>query len=110
MTNAYRRVVGDTGPPIEDTLVADDSPVDISGADVSIHITKPDESLITADDSGAVTIESTSDGEVRYDFQSGDLDQEGRYLYEWQVTFSGGEVQSYPSEDERRIWVRQDLD
>jgi hypothetical protein len=110
MTNAYRRVVGDTGPPIEDTLMSDETPDDITGADVSIHITKPDDSLITADDSGAVTVESAEDGEVRYDFQDGDLDQEGRYRYEWEVAFTGGETVSYPSESERKIWVRQELD
>ena len=109
MTNAYRRVVGDTGPPIRDTLVADDSPVDISGATARIHITKPDGNTVTSSDSEDVTIEDAVGGEVRYDFQSGDLDQEGRYLYEWEVTFNDNSVQTYPSDDERAIWVREEL-
>lgn len=110
MTNAYRRVTGDTGPPIRDTLVADDTPVDLSGATVKIHLTKPDKTLVTADDSGAVTVESAADGEVKYDFQTGDLDQRGSYNYEWEITFGDGTVQTYPSEDKREIWVRNELD
>ena len=109
MTNAYRRVVGDTGPPIEDTLMSDETPDDITGADVSIHITKPDGETITADATGGVDIVDPDGGQVNYDFQSGDLDQQGRYLYEWEVTFANGETQSYPSESERAIWVRDEL-
>lgn len=109
MTTDYRRVVGDTGPPIRDTLVADDDPVDVTGASVEIHITKPDDSEVSDDTDGNVAIEDAGGGQLRYEFQTGDLDQEGRYLYEWEVTFADDTIQTYPSNDERAIWVREEL-
>lgn len=110
MTTQYRRVVGDTEGDIKDQLLADGSAEDISGfQSVELHLEKPDESVVTADDSGAVTVEDSPNGIVSYQFQSGDLDQQGRYRYEWEVTYGDGEVLTFPGEDMGKIWVREEL-
>lgn len=110
MTNDYRRVVGDTESAIEDTLTDGSTAVDISGfQSVEFHLTKPDDTSVSDDTNGAVTVEDSPNGQVKYDFQSGDLDQQGRYEYEWQVTFGDGGVLSFPSKAPATIWVREEL-
>jgi hypothetical protein len=111
LDNAYERVVGDTESPIEDTLVADGDAIDISGfQQVAFHLVKPDDTEVTATDSDpGVTVEDSPTGQVKYDFQSGDLDQEGRYRYEWEVTFGDGGVLTVPSDGWETIYVRDEL-
>lgn len=109
--NVYERVVGDTESPIEDTLTDGVAAIDISGfQSVSFHLLKPDDTSVTADDaSAAVTVEDSPTGKVEYAFQTGDLDQEGRYRYEWEVTFGDGGVLTIPSDGWETIYVRDEL-
>lgn len=115
MTEQYRRVVGDTEADIEDQLLVTLSDgttrvEDISGFQtVTFHLEKPDGSVSTATDSGAVTVLDSPNGIVEYQLQDGDLDQQGRYRYEWQVTYGDGEVLSFPSDGLGEVWVREDL-
>lgn len=110
MSEQYRRVVGDTEADIEDQLLADDSAEDISGfQSVAFHLEKPDDTVVTATDTGAVTVEDSVNGIVSYQFQSGDLDQQGRYRYEWEVTYGDGEVMTFPGDGVGEIWVREEL-
>lgn len=46
---------------------------------------------------------------VQYQFQDGDLDQSGRYRYEWEVTFGDGGVLTFPGDGVATIWVREEL-
>jgi hypothetical protein len=109
MTDQYRRVVGDTESPIEDQLTNDGTNTDISGfQSVEIHIEKPDGTVITADDTGNVTVGNSPEGLVKYDFQAGDLDQQGRYFYEWQVTFGDGGILTFPGDGRATIWAREE--
>lgn len=110
MTNAYRRVTGDTAPPIEDALVVDDSPLDIRGATVKIHIKPPDGDTIIRDESEGVSIDDAEKGYVTYEFRDGDLSESGRYRYEWQVTFGADDrIVTVPSESEVEFWVRDEI-
>jgi hypothetical protein len=110
-SNVYERVVGDTESPIEDTLIDDGGVSDISGFQkVEFHLIKPDDTSVTATDSdAAVTVEDSVNGQVKYEFQSGDLDQDGRYRYEWEVTFGDGGILTYPSSGWEPIFVRDEL-
>lgn len=110
MSDQYRRVVGDTDSPIEDTLIGDGQAIDISGfQSVELHIEKPDGTTITDDNTGNVTVEDSPAGEVKYEFQTGDLDQQGRYRYEWQVTFGDGGILTFPGDTMAKIWVREEI-
>jgi len=109
-TDVYERVVGDTESPIEDTLTDDDGAIPITGyQSVKFHLVKPDDTVVEADDSGNVTVDNAGGGDVSYAFQSGDLDQEGRYRYEWEVTFASGGVLTVPSDGWEPIFVRDEL-
>lgn len=110
MTEQYRRVVGDTESDIEDQLVADQTNVALTDfQEVEIHIEKPDGTSLTDDTTGAVSVQDVANGVVQYQFQSGDLDQSGRYRYEWEVTFGDGGVLTFPGDDYATIWVRDEL-
>jgi len=109
MSDPYYRVVGDTDTSIDDQLIADGSAVDISNSTVEIHIEQPDGTVITDDTTGNVTIVDAVNGTVKYEFSSGDLDQSGRYRYEWEVTFGGGDVLTVPSSELEIIQVREEL-
>jgi len=110
MSEPYFRVVGDTDTSIDDQLVADGSAVDISNfSSVEIHIEKPDDTVITDDTNGGVTVTDAANGKVKYEFASGDLDRPGRYRYEWQITFGGGDVLTVPSSGLGIIQVREEL-
>lgn len=104
------RVENDTDSPIEDTLEdGSGNAVDISGFNsLDIHIEKPDGTLVTDDTTGNVTADDAANGDVSYDFQSTDLDQSGRYEYEWEVTFSDGGIETFPSRGFEEIIVRQE--
>jgi len=110
MSDEYRRVVGDTESSIEDQLTGDGTVISIEDFNaVEIHIEKPDGTVLTDDTTGAVTVENSTEGKVRYDFQSGDLDQTGRYRYEWEVTFGDGGVLTFPGDSMAKIFVRDEL-
>jgi len=110
MSDPYRRVVGDTDTSLDDQLVADGQAVDISNhSSVEIHIETPDGNVITDDTGGGVTVVDANNGKVKYEFSSGDLDTPGRYRYEWQITFGGGDVLTVPSGSLERIEVRDEL-
>jgi hypothetical protein len=109
MSDPYYRVVGDTDTSIDDQLIADGSAVDISNSIVAIHIEQPDGTVITDDTNGNVTVVDAVNGNVKYEFSSGDLDQPGRYRYEWEVTFGGGDVLTIPSSELEIIQVREEL-
>lgn len=97
-----QRTINDEKSPIEDTLEDQDgNAVDISGQnEVEIHILKPDGTTISDNTAGNVTVDDGANGQVSYEFASGDLDQEGTYYYEWEVQFSasGADAETWPSE------------
>lgn len=99
----YYRVTGDTESPLgPDRLTDEDgATVDLSGATVALHVWSATDgsTLISDDTSGNVSITDAANGEVEYEFQSGDLDTAGQYHYEWEVTFSDGGIETWPSRD-----------
>jgi len=115
MSDQYRRVLSDTESSIEDQLTGvkfDGTETNVSIEDftaVEIHLEQPDGTVITDDTTGNVVVENSTEGKVRYDFASGDLDQTGRYRYEWEVTFGDGGVLTFPGDGLAELWVRDEL-
>ena len=98
----YYRKEGDTASPIEDKLTDEtEGDIPITGATVEITIWPRGEDTATVSDdtTGNVFIDGPNTGEVRYEFQPGDLDTPGVYLYEWTVTYQGGGVETWPSHE-----------
>lgn len=98
----------DVGVTLTATLKASGDPVDLTGIDSVAFIMR----MYGAD---APKVEATAEvtnaeaGEVRYITSDGDLDTAGIYRVEWEVTFSPGRIETFPSEDWDSIAVKSDL-
>jgi hypothetical protein len=57
----------------------------------------------------AATIIDALLGKVSYTPTASNTDTPGDYLGEWQVTFAGGAIETFPNSDHLKIRVRQDL-
>jgi hypothetical protein len=98
---------GDAGSILGQTLKRDGAAVNLTGASVRFVMSKSPTSTPKVD--AAATIVDASAGKVRYTWQAADLNAPGRYIAEWQVTFSGGAIETYPVGGYLRIQVDPDL-
>src|SRR3954470_4987090 len=95
-------------PSISATLSTAGSPVSLTGATVSF-IMRPAAGgppKVNA----AATVDSAPGGTVHYDWLLVDTSTVGLYYGEWQVTFSSGKQQTFPTIGYHTIEVIQDLD
>lgn len=58
----------------------------------------------------AAAIVDAAGGVVRYDWLAIDTAVPGEYLAEWQATFAGGKVQTFPTLNYHTITILADLD
>jgi hypothetical protein len=89
--------------PFEYILQYDDgTPIDLSGATVTITMTKDEASspTVDAEDCGIVV---AVEGKIKYTWQSGETDEVGMYIIEFLVTFADTSTLSVPSGD--IIWM-----
>ena len=96
--------------PTLDVALQDDRgrPVNVASATIVFHMRN------TADDSvkitsAAVTILSATRGEVRHTFTTTNTDTAGNFEAEFQVTFSGGTVQTFPNDGYIDIIITDDV-
>lgn len=84
--------VGDLQPSISDTITVGGSPFNLSSSTVVFKM-RPVGSTALKVSADAVAVSPKTDGVVRYDWVSGDVDTAGVYLAWWEVTTTGA-VQS----------------
>lgn len=94
----YYIKVGDTGLDLRG-VVRDENgdPKDIAGATVRFHM----RSLAGLSKVAAAAINDqagSGTGAVKYSWAAADVDTPGLYVGEWQITYSGGDVQSFPND------------
>ena len=98
----------DTSPSIVAYLKqANGDSEDLIGASVRFKMVRSfDRELVI--DSEAEIVDS-SNGEVRYNWESGDLAESGNFLAEWEVTWaagtSGEQISTFPNHDFISIYV-----
>lgn len=81
---------GNTNPSITETITAGGTAVNISAASAKTFSMRPvGSSTLTVAAAAAAFVTDGSDGALRYDWTSGDVDTPGRYLVWWTVTISG---------------------
>lgn len=98
----------DRKPSIQATLLLDGSPVNLTGATVKfIMATGP--GTTPKVNSSAVVVTAAS-GIVRYDWLAVNTDTAGSFDAEWEVTFSDGTKQTFPTIDYISIDIEADLD
>lgn len=95
-----RLYVGNTSPSLQDTVMVNGAPFDLTGASVEFNM-RPVSSATTKV-SAAATVVSAGAGTVRYDWQPGDVDTAGHYVCWWTVTLPSARVQD---SDEFRLYI-----
>lgn len=99
----------DTSPSIRAALKDGDGvAIDLSGASVRFHMKGVGETTLKVDE--AATVPNPSGGVVQYNWVSGDTDTVGSYRAEFEVTFAGGAVETFPNSDYLSVIVKSELD
>jgi hypothetical protein len=98
----------DTSPAITGALKdGTGAAVNLTGASVKFMMWAPGEA--SAKINAAATITGASTGNVSYTPNSTDTNTIGDYLAEWQVTFSGGAVETFPNAALLKVRVTDDV-
>lgn len=97
----------DTSPSIAYQLKdGNGAVVVLTGASVKLHMQAPGSAVKV---NAAATITDAALGKVSYTFVAANTDTPGDYLARWQVTFSGGAIESFPNGDILKVRVSDDL-
>jgi len=97
----------DTSPIFRAILKdGDDIVVDVTGATVRFHMF--DQAKVVKVDAAAV-INIGANGDVQYEWSTGDTDTAGFFDSEFEVTFSGGRIETFPNYAYQRVQIYEDL-
>jgi len=96
-------------PSIQAILSSGGNPVDLTGATGVNFIMKAAQGNTVKVNAAAVVVTPAS-GVVRYDWAVADVDTPGEYLAEWQVTWTGGKKQTFPTLSYHSVSILADLD
>lgn len=100
---------GDDEPALERILEdINGDVVNLSGASVQFLMKRAGATTPKVDAAAEIGDPATA-GIVSYAWAAGDTDTEGEYDAEFQVTFAGGAVQTFPNDSYLRIRVTRDL-
>ena len=103
----------DTAPVVTDTLEdSTGAAVNLTGATVKFHMASWDLATVviangTVTNIGGGALDAS--GGVQYQWQAADTLTRGAYKAEWQVTFSGGAVESWPNDGYAVVDIPADL-
>jgi hypothetical protein len=108
MSTTFYIKQGDTLPAIAATLAgADGDPANLTGAGVRFLMREKSSGTVLV--AAAATVVDAANGTVRYDWATGDTDTIGKHQAEWEVTFSGGAVQTFPNTDYTIVSIKDDI-
>lgn len=97
----------DTSPSILATLKdANDTPVNLTAADVRIHI-KDLVGIIKVD--AEMQVINASSGIARYDWLPADTDTSGTYSVEFEVTYTDGSIETFPNTGSLALVITKEL-
>lgn len=106
---AYFLKTGDDGLTIRTICRdADNAAVNISGATVEFHMSPINGSGTPAIDAEAVNENGTATGQVAYTFTA-PVGTAGAYLGEFEVTYAGGAIQTFPNGGYIYIFVSEQV-
>jgi hypothetical protein len=97
---------GDTSPSLVYALFPES--VDLTGATVRFNM-RMKEGAVKVSRAAAVTVTSTGTPTVRYDWHPADVDTAGFYEAEFEVTYTGGSIETFPNSDFIRVKITEDI-
>ena len=114
MANSMQMTVNDTAPSATATLKSGTpkAAVDIQSATVRFHMTDAAEKLkvdAAANNDQVGDGSDGSKGKVSYDWVPADTDTEGKNKAHWEVTYSDGTIQTFPTPGNNTIIFHAEL-
>jgi hypothetical protein len=106
----YELKRNDTAPAITATLTDENGVIVLTGATVRFKLAAAPESGLTFTPINRVcTVTNATKGQVSFAWQAGDTTQAGIYRGEFEVTFAGGSIETYPAGEYLDIIILPDL-
>lgn len=106
----WRHKRNDTYPDLTVTLKdSAGSAVDVSGATVKFIMRAVAESVPKVNAAMSFVTDG-SNGQVKYEWLAADTDEAGMYWAEYQVTYAGGDIQTFPTVGWDRVLIYGDLE
>jgi hypothetical protein len=99
----------DTSPSLRAVLKdGDDIAIDLTGATVRFHMREIGGNNAAVDADAQIVAPSAS-GIVQYDWDNGDTATIGSYQAEFEVTFAGGAIETFPNSGYIRVEITDDI-
>ena len=99
----------DTRPELDVFLRDDkDRTINVTGATVKFNMRNASDNTVKVN-LGSVTTVSSTAGRVKYSFSSADTDTSGNFDGEFQVTFVGGQVETFPNDGYITVIITDDV-
>ena len=101
---------GDFGGYLTEQLLDENrEPVDLSLATVAFTMRRSTDGEAYVDGGAAEVVGDPLDGIVRYQWTDGDTAEPGEFRFEWRVTFSTDQIQTFPSNGYNTVEVLRHL-
>jgi hypothetical protein len=98
----------DTSPALQATLKDGlGAVVDLTGASIRFHMRKTGDTTAKVD--ATAVIENADNGLVYYSWVAADTDTIGSYEAEFEVTFTGGEIETFPNNRFIEVEITDDI-
>jgi hypothetical protein len=99
----------DTRPELDVFLRDDkDRSINVTGATVKFNMRNSADNVVKVN-AGSVTTVSSTSGRVKYSFTTADTDTSGNFEGEFQVTFVGGQVETFPNDSYIKVIITDDV-
>ena len=96
---------GDSAEDLTRTLKdADGNAVDVTSATIVFSMRR-DGSKTNTVNRQSVTLVTAASGIVKYVWQAGDTALSGKFIAEFEVTYSGGKIQTFPNNEGDKFYV-----
>ena len=99
----------DTRPELDIFLRDDkDRSINVTGATVKFSMRNASTNVVKISLAAVTTVSSTA-GRVKYSFTASDTDTAGNFDGEFQVTFVGGQIETFPNDGYIKVIVTDDV-
>ena len=104
---AFKIKQNDTSPSLQATLKdASLAPIDLTGSQVRFHMRSVDGTLKI---NAPMIVVTPTLGLVQYNWQAGDTDTVGTYYVEFQVTYPGNSIETFPNDGNKVVSIVKEL-
>lgn len=107
MIETHHMKRGDTAPSLLYALTP--TSTDLTGATVRFNMRGTGAGAVKVSRAAAAVVTATGTPTVRYDWQAADADTAGYFEAEFEVTYAGGAVETFPNSGYIRVAITEDI-